>query len=437
MKRKITSFAVGCMLLLVLAACDNLKTPEELIGPPEVDLDKKKINDTIQSFIPANAELLVIPQGRNSRNSDSVFKANFDMDEEEEIIALYRDKNERTIGMVIADESGGTWSKKFDTKIDAFEISDHIITDLNNDGIKEVVLGYFSIKDPYKELVILGSQNDSFQKIHQMKYLALDLNDVNKDNMVEIAVSTEGNSKSNNRFIILNYEEGIIRKTGELIYPEGAEIYKLYYGKMNPSQRAYFVDMYNNESTGKTDVVSLTEQDFFSLIRQNNISDITQEIPMASTDTNGDGIVEVIQNKILKQDQGVATLVLSLCYNITVNEELVLLSKVYSDYETNIQISFPVVTNADISVKKTNDHIKFYYHSKKLKRDIEFLDILKTTKQSLGEDEKNHIQVADRYDEVVLARLRSNTVLSGSEKNEFEKMYSSITDLSDIIRFIE
>lgn len=437
MKKIWTIFAVVYAMVFFLAGCDGLKTPEELIGPPEVDLDKKKINDRIQAFVPANAELLVIPQGRNSKNSDSVHQSNFDEDEDLEIIALYRDKNERKIGMLIADQNAATWYKKFEMNIDAFEISDYIVTDLDNDGIKEIVLGYFSIKDPYKELMILGYVNGSIQKIHEMKYLALDLNNIGKENTVEMAISTEGNDNSNNKFVILNYKNNIIQKTGEMIYPEGTEIYKILYGKMNSTQKAYFVDMYVDESTGRTDIVSLVDQDLTSIIRENNISDITQEIPMASTDTNGDGIIEVISNKILEQDQGIAALVINLCYNINMNDELILLSKVYSDYEMNIQISFPVVTNADIFVRKSGDHLKFYYRSKKLTREIEFLDIIKRTKQSLGENERNYLQVADRYDEVILARLKSDSSLTGAEKNEFDKMYDSITNLSDIIRFIE
>lgn len=436
MYRKIV-ISICFVALLFLSGCDGLKTPEELIGPPEVDVNKKQINDIIQGFLPTDAELLVIPQGRNSRNPDSVYRSNFDADEEEEIIALYRDKNERKIGVLVIDQSSGIWSKVFELNIEAFEISDYAVTDLNNDGMNEIILGYFSINDPYKELIVIGRNGTGLQKIYELKYQAIDLNNKTKDNETVIAVSTEGSSGNNNKFTVLKYKEDMIQKSGELIYPENVEIYKILYDKINESQKAYFVDMYVNEGTGKTDVISFSENELFSLIKKNNLAEIIQEIPRESSDINGDGIIEVIRNRIIEENKGVASLVLSLCYNINKSGELNLLNKMYVDYESNVEVSLPVVTDAEIIAKKIGEHFKLFYHSKKLDRNIEMLDIVRTDSRSIEEYSKEYLQVIERYDEIILAKLTDNTILEGAEKKEFEKLYDIMKKPSEIIRFVE
>lgn len=436
MKKKLRIFFLFS-LILILVGCEGLKTPEELIGPPEIDVEKKMISDIIRRFLPVNSEILIIPQGRNTFSTEPMVRSNIDTDEEEEIVALYRDKNMRKIGMLVIDEKAGVWSNALELKIDAFEVSDYAVIDLNGDGKSEILFGYFSVSDPYKELMIFGDIEGKLRKIYETKYLALDLNNTNQNDEVEIALSTIGNSDNNNKLVLLNYREELIQKVGELVYAEDAEIYKIFYSNINRSNKAYFIDMYTKEGIGKSDLVSYSNQDLFSLLRKNGIAEIVQEIPTTSSDTDGDGVTELIANKILEQNEGVTRLVLRSCYNFNINKELELQSKEYEDYELGIAVVLQYFIDNKISVAKMDEHLRFYYFSEKEDKKIEFLDIVKTDAVSANEYRLTHTLIDERNDQVILAKLSSSDELKGAEKNQFEKLYQSLHDMKDIIRFIE
>lgn len=421
---------------LLFTGCEGLKTPEELIGPPQSDVEKKELTDIIQRFLPVDAEILLIPQGQRGLSTEPIARVNVADDEKEEIVALYRDKMLRKIGIIVLQENQGTWVNMLEEKIEAFEISDYMIMDLDDDGKNEVLLGYFSVTDLYKELNIYGLVDTKFQKVYETEYLAMDLNNTNQKNEVEIALSTIGNASNNNKFALLNYKDQSIRKVGELVYPEDIEIYKILYGKASSGKQAYFIDMYNKDGIGKSDIVSYSSGDLFSLVRERGLNEVTQDIPTTSTDTNGDGIIELIGNKILVEEDGAAQLVLNSFFSLG-TDELTSVGKLYRDYDLNIEVLLNPIAEDKVSVTKMDKHLKFYYHSVKENRKIEFLDVLRVDSTEAESYRSTHTVIEERYGQLIMAKTMLTDRLSGNEKNEFEKLYNSIKNVSDIVRFVE
>lgn len=423
------------VICLCVSGCETFKTPEELILPPETNIENKQMNAVVRDSLPINSELLTIPAERSGQNTESVLRLNMDEDDEDELVALFREKTDREIGLMILDGINGSWLKKLDIKLDSYEVIDYAVKDLDNNGTDELLIGYVDISTLTKKLIVIGNKNQTIKTIFQTDYLALDMNRVNKNNEVLIALSTRGNSIFSNRFVVLVYRNHAIQKIGELVYPEDVEVYRILYGKVNLLQNAYFLDMYVNEGGGRTDIVDFSGQDLVSLIRKGNLRDVLQKMPMASMDINADGIVEIVENKVLEETLGEILLTESYWYSLNINNELVLLNRSFEDFQNGIKMIFPP-TDTEIKVKKINGGLRIYYRSASLGRDIQLVEIIKTDFLSIEKYGTEYVQVARRNSDIIVAKLSTASELTGVEKYEFDRLYNSIRDLSEVVKFI-
>lgn len=115
MKKIFTLLTIMLMITSVIGGCGVLKTPEELIQPPELNIEKKKLNDALLNYLPQNADLIVLPYVKGMAESSLINK---DIDGDgEEAVALYRDKNTRKIGLIVMDKENDTWTRKTDINL--------------------------------------------------------------------------------------------------------------------------------------------------------------------------------------------------------------------------------------------------------------------------------------------------------------------------------
>ena len=189
MKKIFTLLTIMLMITTVIGGCGVLKTPEELIQPPELNIEKKKLNDALLNYLPQNADLIVLPYVKGMKQESSLINKDIDGDGEKEAVALYRDKNTRKIGLIVMDKENDTWTRKTDIKLDVFEVADYKVIDTNNDGLDEIIIGYYGITNPYKEVNIYVQEQNNLRSIFKERYLALD---VLVKNAVDRAVVQEG-----------------------------------------------------------------------------------------------------------------------------------------------------------------------------------------------------------------------------------------------------
>ncbi|MGB5823261.1 MAG: hypothetical protein WBH44_04250, partial [Proteocatella sp.] len=250
MKKIFTMLASMLIFLIILSGCGGLKTPEELIQPPELNVEKKKLNDALLNYLPQNADLIVLPYAKGLKHESSLINKNIDKDDEREVVALYRDKNTRKIGLIVLDKKKEIWTKKTDIKLDAFEISDYKVMDVNNDGLDEIIIGYYGITNPYKEINIYKQEEGILKVIFKERYLAMDVLDADEDSIQDIIISDFGDTEKNNRVSVLNVFGENVVKVSEIIYPNENEVYSIAFGKVNEKTKAFYVDMYVNQTYG-------------------------------------------------------------------------------------------------------------------------------------------------------------------------------------------
>lgn len=439
MKKKILCIMGLIFMIFVFAGCEGLKTPEELIQPPELNIEKKKLNDALLSFLPQNSDLIVLPYAKGVKNESSIINKDIDSDSEEEAIALYRDKNTRKIGLIVLDNNDGVWAKKTDIKLDAFEISDYKIIDLDNDGMDEIIVGYYGIANPYKEINIYKQENNSLVSIFKESYLAMEVLDADDDGVQDIAISDFGNTEKNNRLSVLNIVSGSVVKVSEIIYPKENEVYSITFGKINQKLKGFFVDMYVNQNYGQTDVLVYENKELSSIIRGSEIEDIIQNTPIKSADIDDDGIIEVAKMQFIdKYDvENASNSYVKNYYKISDNMELELVSQLYEDTNLNINITFPISFKDNFFIEKESDGSGIWiYYSPKDKVGGEPFMVVKKVDKSKLESLLGEYQLISEVDNMaIIAKLiEVPQNLSSKDRKIYEKMQYDARDLTLIIK---
>lgn len=436
--KKFTLLLFSLAFLYLSVACDGLKTPEELIYPPEINLERKMIEDTVRRFLPTNSEI-IFPKDKQSLRSEPYSNgARVINNIDEEVIALYRDKTSRKLGILSIRRNGETWSKVLDMQLDAFEIADYHIVDLDGDGENEIILGYFSIKDSFKYMMVLAYEDNAISKIYETEYLGFNISN-GEIGARDIAFSTMGNDSRNNRFSIINYKNGKISKEEDYIYPENIDIYKISYGKINDELEGYYLDMYVDESTGKTDILSKGKDGLYSLLKDIEVNEISQAIPVASLDINNDGKIELVENKLLQQEDESIIIVQNEYKSISNNKDLVPIVNIIEDHYNNIKIILPPLAKWGIedriNVNSEKDKINISYYSPEEKRFYKFLEI-----KIIGIDqdfENSYSLIMERGDSYIVGKKFEIENMPYVERIRLDDFFSSIGVLAEIIKVIE
>lgn len=439
MKNRIV-YIVGILLMMIIfSGCEGLKTPEELIQPPELNVEKKELNDALLSFLPQNSDLIVLPYAKGIKNDSSIINKDIDSDSQEEAIALYRDKNTRKLGLIVLDKLNEVWVKKIDIKLEAFEISDYKVLDLDNDGMDEIIIGYYGITNPYKEINIYKQEKNTLVSIFTESYLAMEVLDADDDGIQDIAISDFGDTDKNNRLSILNVTDGNVIKVSEMIYPNENEVYSIAFGKINDETKGFFVDMYVNQTYGQTDVLTYKDKELLSVIKDSKIGPIIQNTPIKSADIDDDGIIEVAKMQFIdKHDiESSSNSYVKNYYKISEDNNLQLVSQLYEDTNLGINIAFPISFKDNFFIEKETDGsgIWIYYSQKDKTGGIPFMLVKKVDKSKLESLLGEYQLISEVEDTAIIAKtIEVPDNLSSIDRKAYEKMQSDAKDLTLIIK---
>lgn len=441
MKKNQILIALMLSVSMIISGCSRLKTPEELIQPPELNVEKKKLNDALLNNLPQNADLIVLPYARGLKEESSLVNRNIDLDSEREAVALYRDKNTRKIGLIVLDKKSEAWYKKADIKLDAFEVSDYKVMDVNNDGMDEIIIGYYGVTNPYKELNIYKQTENGLEIVFKDRYLAMDVLDADNDGTQDIVISDFGNTEKNSRVSILNFSGDDILKISEIVYPKENEVYSINYGKVNDSTKAFFIDMYVNETYGQTDVVVYKDKKLVSLIDESEIGEIVQSTPIKSADIDDDGIVEIAKMQFIDKvdiKNNFENSFIKNYYKITEALTLELATQIYEDFDLGVNVFFPKSYQNNFSLEKEmgKNELMVYFSSTNINEKTPLLEVKKVDKEFIDSYLGEYQMISELENMVVVAKLFSDTPrsLSVSSKEKYEKMVGDSQDLTLIVK---
>lgn len=310
---RIISFFLALTALLVCTGCSlKMQTADELMHPPRA----KGIYESIQkAFTKKVGKDVMLKSPSHGEYRSSFILFDIDGDLKEEAFVFYSPKNAPTdihMAFLKANSFNEQYTVMYDITGAGSDISSVSFSDLNGDGIKEIILGWKVLNDNYILSVYkcsLTADSADFSSMSNISYSAMKTADMDQDGNEEIFIITSDNTdnitKSTARMLKMN--ENSISVMGETAVNSNVLSYaeitveeatdkkplKLYIDA-NVGEDAMVTDVVYWDSTAKALRAPISNPP----AQMRPIS--YRQSKIKSQDINGDGIIEIPQ--LVKMD---------------------------------------------------------------------------------------------------------------------------------------
>ncbi len=199
MLKKIVAVGVMLGLILCLCGCDMLAADTaELLSPPALSGDLKPIAEAIDASVDGAYDFKYPSRGDYR---SAVVQEDINSDGIHEAFAFYSTTDGETITMHInaVTKRDDAWKSVAQQKIVAGGVDRVDFCDLDNDGIKEILVGWEIYGTSEMQLAVYGMSDSALTQRMLQKYTHfitcdLDENDQNEILLIKTAVAEQGNS---------------------------------------------------------------------------------------------------------------------------------------------------------------------------------------------------------------------------------------------------
>lgn len=439
--KKIKPVLLAMAVALVFTGCTNIATPEELIEPPELNLEKQSMKEALEKFLPEDSTTTALPNLDGVDKEMAFSPIDLNDDGQLEMIAFYKDKNTKLMGMLILSNKRDKWEKISDIKLNSFDILQFKVLDLDNDKHKEIVLGTYSDESiSYgKKLTILSFKDDQVKPILEMPYAGMALGDLDKDDSYEISILYQNEEMIENRLRMMRVAGNKVSKIDEKIFPQGVDPYSIAIGNIYDDEEVIFVDSFSGIYEGRTDIFFFKDKKIKDIEDYKGFKLSDKSFPVQTKDVDSDGIMEVgIPFSPPDNDQLYDPLKpwVKSYYKINKDSTMSLVKQIYEDYKMSFLFEIPdsFENNYSITGNETSDKIEinFIASDKKAYKLAEIKMINKTKWQET--DEVLQI-ISETNDDITGGKVEDlSNQLTGKDKEQYIKMRSDILNLSNVTK---
>ena len=439
--KKIKPVLLAMAVALVFTGCTNIATPEELIEPPELNLEKQSMKEALEKFLPEDSTTTALPNLDGVDKEMAFSSIDLNDDGQLEMIAFYKDKNTKLMGMLILSNKRDKWEKISDIKLNSFDILQFKVLDLDNDKNKEIVLGTYSDESiSYgKKLTILSFKDNKVNPILEMPYAGMALGDLDKDDSYEIAILYQNEEMIENRLRMMRVAGNKVSKIDEKIFPQGVDPYSIAIGNIYDDEEVIFVDSFSGIYEGRTDIFFFKDKKIKDIEDYKGFKLSDKSFPVQTKDVDSDGIMEVgIPFSPPDNDQLYDPLKpwVKSYYKINKDSTMSLVKQIYEDYKMSFLFEIPdsFGNNYSITGNETSDKIEinFIASDKKAYKLAEIKMINKTKWQET--DEVLQI-ISETNDDITGGKVEDlSNQLTGKDKEQYIKMRSDILNLSNVTK---
>lgn len=296
---KLKKFVAMLMVICLcgcICGCDLIDNTDELVSPPELTGEMAPIADALYSSAGNNCDLKYPTAGDNRSaivlediNGDGIFEA----------FAFYSTSNDEMSTMHINAicQIDGKWISVADQTIVATGVEMVDFCDLNDDGNKEILVGWDVNGTSEKQLsVFTFTKNILAQKLIQAytNFLCCDLD---SNGTYEIFVHLLNTTEKSNKAMIYRYKEDGMAQTAGCIMDgavksAGAPVLSV----LSNGQKAIYIDEIKGVGS-VTEVLYLSKGELVNplLDSVNSFENIStfRAASIETKDINGDGILEI------------------------------------------------------------------------------------------------------------------------------------------------
>ena len=215
MKIKLTVLiAVVLVLTFVLSGYSlEIKSPENLMRPPKLTGGYQDLQDTFESVVGSNVNLLT-PMNGDCKSAFII--GDFNSDSKEDAMVFYSSKDGDDVANIsVFEKRDGVWTYLKTVAGLGNSVDTVVVEDLNGDSVKEIIVGWnlyslnkqFSVYEPDS-----SDQANFFVSLGSYQYNLFSVTDINSDSNKEIffvSLNTSDNIHSASAGV-LGFEGGLM-----------------------------------------------------------------------------------------------------------------------------------------------------------------------------------------------------------------------------------
>ena len=387
MKRIFICF-LAIFILTIASGCTNSsRTPEQLINKPVNNKNHENLYNSVNQLLPSKASL-ILPS--NSSEVGTINKVDLNNDGIKEVIAfekkedIYVDNNE--IGFMILNEENQSY-KLVDTIFEKGTRLDYAnYYDLNNDGIKEIILIWSIAETLNTQMSIYNFDGSKIEKIYTLNHnwlpneaknypMKIKVGNIDDDNIVDIILFNY-NDKTYDMYVSLCSFDTKINLIDYMKLKSNYDISDSHItlGKVSTKKKGIMIDIpltqdsyYSQIIYKKEDKLAKAFDDYYPATYK------SYYIP--SEDINNNGVLDIPivtdKNNYRIKSASTVTWYEWNDKNDENTEELKFTSQIYYNYNYNLEFKIPSELvnklrmeeklKIEEEYKGNNVYFKFYY----------------------------------------------------------------------------
>lgn len=358
-----------------------------LLKPPKLPVQLEEIRKVIDEKY--KRELVYI-HPVSGKHTNAVQFVDLNGDGIQEVFVFHREeKSEEPLRIILLSKDESGWNLDETIKGIGFDVSKITYEDIDSDGTKEILVGWQGGNTTKKGLSIYKYKKGTVERVFESAYTEFSVGDLT------------GNGKKELILIDLDRSEGLAKATlydSRFIYMDEVNMegfingyYSVKVGKASSEQMGCFIDVSYGAHSAFTDLLVYKDGELINVfydLRWRLVDKTYKPYPIASSDIDGDGIVEI---PLLRKPFGYEGAPMAETEWITTWNKwdgrtgLVFNSESYSNGRLDFELQFPQEWKQNVTVDISGDglgNVIFSYIEAYSKKRIPLLEIAVTQRSS-------------------------------------------------------
>ena len=365
--RKITAFILCAVMLLLCSGCSlNFFSVESLMSPPLQSGKNGEVEEAFKKLMTEKTIQLRTPQSGDYQTAFILFDINGDA--QEEAIVFYTDSAiDASVRMSFMECINDTWVIASDTKGAGSGVFDVSFSDMNNDGVYEILVGWslfdtktskivsvYEVSSGEKGVFVLNTLGNEYYNSKSIT----DFNGDEKDDLVLVYLDDTGESQQSYfRCFSLSGNNDFVKYSDVKLDGHISSVSKIQYDTVNRAGedcKRVFIDCVKTESSMFTEILYWDSEDLKTVRDiKNPVTTTLRSSKIYCRDIDGDGLLEIPSNTKLNGDENLLTVKrVSAQYTFTMLEWL----NCFGDKsEGNINTLFNPIDSYLYRITRVND----------------------------------------------------------------------------------
>lgn len=300
---RIMKAVAACMISsAMLAGCSDISFGEQtLLRPPRATGDKAEIQTVIKEQA-GSSYMLKYPQSGDYRSAVTMFEAG--KDNKEYAVALYSTENDSKLNISVIAHDENKWECLGSFSNAGTGVDRIMFEDINNDGDKEILIGWSTYNSVQNTLSAYALENDTVREMAiDESYTELVIADITQDKSEDIVLLSLRNNQTPSTAKVLQYSEQEKRPIGKFVLELDSDVTafaNVECGKISGNKSGIVIDGEKSGGLLTTQVLwfDTKKQELCNpLVTVNDAGTLTnvttRKDVITSRDIDDDGIIEV------------------------------------------------------------------------------------------------------------------------------------------------